>query len=79
MFEAIEKLNTQNIILTASRLNPKEPFEYSVENGFLGVGTYNGGFLGVARSEESDRFLKWWQNVLMRGGAFDKYFQHFSD
>ena len=63
-------LGRANVVLTPHALAPvpvdgKRPSEAA----FLVSGTYNLGFIGVRRSDESARMLGWWKDRLVRGGA----------
>ncbi len=66
----IDALRSSNVALTPHALSPipldgRRP----TEAAFLVSGTYNLGFIGVRRSDESSRMLSWWNARLVRGGA----------
>lgn len=67
-----DQLLKYNMVLTPHMTSsPKDKLtinEYSV----LGVGVYNLGFIGMKRSEETIRFLRWWQEKLLHECIYDR-------
>jgi glycosyltransferase involved in cell wall biosynthesis len=61
---AIEALNDSNVVLTPHLTAPLEDECRPSELDILRSGAYNLGFIGVKWSEESQRFLRWWQTRL---------------
>ena len=61
-------LDCSSIVLTPHLTAPARDRETvaAVERAMLLFGAYNLGFIGVARSEATDRFLAWWQDRLRR-------------
>lgn len=64
--DMINLLNSYNIILTPHILSSipddgKKPIDLDI----LKFGIYNLGFIGIKNSEETIRFLKWWQEKLI--------------
>lgn len=62
-----QALDTSNIVITPHLLDPI-PLDdfYPNEINMLLAGTYNLGFIGVAQSQETHRFLTWWGERLER-------------
>lgn len=63
--ELIEKLDNNNIVLIphiTESLAPDDKIPNEID--FLRVGAYNLGFIGLKRSFETNRFVKWWQKRL---------------
>jgi GT2 family glycosyltransferase len=63
-------LAAASIVLTPAMLRPmprdgKRPIDQDI----LIAGAYNLGFLGVRRSEQTQEFLRWWEQHLREGGA----------
>jgi hypothetical protein len=54
-------LSSYSIILTPHSLSPTPPSERFLEQQFLSLGIYNLGFIALAKSDESSRFLLWWE------------------
>jgi lipopolysaccharide biosynthesis glycosyltransferase len=67
--ELLNNLQTNTIVLTPHILCPCDdhPFGQS-ERNYLIAGTFNLGFIGVSRQEETFDFLKWWQDRLVHQG-----------
>ncbi len=70
--DVFKQLDHSSILLTPHRITPvkntdTEPFEFT----FLNVGIYNGGFLGIRRSEFSKPFVSWFKNRLTHYLSFD--------
>lgn len=67
-----EQLSKNNIVLTphmtSSPTIPKNVSEY----GVLKVGIFNLGFIGMSRTDETLRFLKWWQDKLLHECIYDR-------
>lgn len=57
-------LGHQNIALTPHLTAPLDDDRRPGDLEILRSGTYNLGFLGLRRSEETDRFVRWWQGRL---------------
>jgi|ERR687885_68340 hypothetical protein len=61
-----QQLETTSILLNPHILNPLEQqYVDEIEVGILVSGLYNAGFLGLKRSEETQRFIKWFKNRLI--------------
>jgi hypothetical protein len=67
--ELLKNLRNNTIILTPHILSPSDdhPFGQS-ERNYLISGTFNLGFIGVSRQDETFKFLKWWQDRLVHQG-----------
>jgi lipopolysaccharide biosynthesis glycosyltransferase len=64
--ELFINLKSHTVILTPHILNPSEDHPYGqLERNYLIGGTFNLGFIGISRKNESFRFLKWWQERLV--------------
>jgi glycosyltransferase involved in cell wall biosynthesis len=57
----LQRLDKANLLLTPHLTGELDDGYHPSELDILRSGTYNLGFLGIARGEESLRFLKWWQ------------------
>lgn len=67
---AVAALDDANVVLTPHALSPppvdgRRPSDAA----FLVSGAYNLGFIGVRKSDETARMLRWWRDRLVRGGA----------
>jgi hypothetical protein len=61
----LEKLSRCNLLLTPhNNTCDDSPANITFEQAALNYGIYNLGFIGTARSDETFRFLKWWQKRL---------------
>lgn len=57
-----EKLSQHSLVLTPhNNTYDDSPANLNFEQAMLNLGIYNLGFIGTSRSEETLRFLKWWQ------------------
>lgn len=63
-------LETYLIVLTPHKITSKKSSFFD-ENAFLNNGIYNLGFIGMHKSTETDRFLKWWDLALKDGCYLD--------
>lgn len=66
-FTELEKaMSNHNIVLIPHAIEPESSMNSIIDNeiSFLKHGVFNLGFLGIRRSEESIRFLKWWSKRL---------------
>lgn len=59
-----DALGSASILLTPHLTQPLEDDRRPSDLDILRSGTYNLGFIGMARGERSSRFLKWWQQKL---------------
>jgi glycosyltransferase involved in cell wall biosynthesis len=57
-----EALESSNIVLTPHLTAPIEDGRLPDELAIMRSGTYNLGFLALARSETTESFLRWWQD-----------------
>jgi hypothetical protein len=64
-------LDEYSIVLTPHLTAPIEDEAKPTELDILRAGAYNLGFLAVAATSTTHRFLEWWQRRLMRGGRMD--------
>lgn len=63
-----DKLNEHEIILTPHCISPINDKLRPAEQDYLKAGVFNLGFIGVNHSEETIRFLNWWEDrCLMLG------------
>jgi len=70
--ESIEKnLNSYDIIITPHITQPIDLQEEWNEKEFLNAGLYNAGFLAMKRSENTSKFLNWWNNHLKEYCYYD--------
>lgn len=66
-FKEVEAiLHNEAIILTPHHLEPMDQISeiIRIEENQLRVGSFNMGFIALHRSEEAERFLKWWNERL---------------
>ncbi|MHC2107097.1 hypothetical protein [Methylobacterium sp. CM6246] len=65
--EALDLLETQDILLTPHQLTPESDKQAIIDNeiGSLKYGIYNLGFLGLRNGPEARRFAKWWSSRLL--------------
>ncbi len=74
-YTSISKLNeiltTHNIVITPHLLEAQHQPSL-VETSVLNTGLYNLGFIGIKNSDESSRFLNWWQERLKKYCFVDK-------
>ncbi len=67
-----DQLNDASIVITPHILNIQTPFKGNYEDYlFLLNGTFNLGFIGVKKSETTDKFLAWWHHRLVHHCFFD--------
>lgn len=67
-----DQLNDVSIVITPHILNIQTPFKGNYEDYlFLLNGTFNLGFVGVKKSETTDKFLDWWHHRLVHHCFFD--------
>jgi len=55
-----------NIVITPHFCSPIDDGKYPSEVDFAPFGLYNLGFIAIKNSKESQRFLEWWHNRLMK-------------
>jgi len=67
----INALKTADILLTPRLLRPMGRVDYGDEKLFLNTGMYDAGFLALQKSDNTLRFLEWWQNRLADRAFFD--------
>ncbi|MBD1822594.1 glycosyl transferase, group 1 [Cyanobacteria bacterium FACHB-DQ100] len=66
-----DQLSDVSILLSPHAETPVE-IEYAAHEAcFLNAGMYNGGFLGLRRTEETYRFINWWKERLIHYGFSD--------
>lgn len=65
VFDALE---TANVVLTPHLTSPLDDDKRPSEQDHLYNGTYNLGFIGVRRGEETDRILSWWERRCLDNG-----------
>jgi hypothetical protein len=65
VFEALE---VANAVLTPHFTSPLDDGKQPNEQELLYNGTYNLGFIGVRRGEETDRILSWWERRCLDNG-----------
>ena len=70
--ELFNTLENNSLVLTPHILTPYQDDDYPSELDFLKTGIYNLGFIGVANTPDSHRFLTWWQNRLKTYCYVDK-------
>jgi len=63
-----EVLDTANAVLTPHVTTPIDDGKRPNEQDHLYNGTYNLGFIGVKRSEETERILSWWERRCLDHG-----------
>ena len=80
LVELKERLSTGNIVLTPHLLHPI-PLDglKPTETDILRDGTFNLGFIGVRRSEQTLAFLNWWDERLRDGCRMDPANGMFTD
>ena len=65
MTGVLEKLRTHSLIFTPhSCTTNDDPTTIHYEQAMLSTGVYNLGFVATSRSDETHRFLRWWQKRL---------------
>ena len=65
-----EKLNDCSIMLTPHYINPAEKNDeetFQRELNTIIRGVYNGGFVGIRRDENAQKFVNWWKAKVFRG------------
>jgi len=76
MTEAIEGLNDHSILLTPHFVSADTPGLLDgllpTETAVVRSGLFNLGFFGVSSGEETDRFLEWWSQRLLRNCVQDR-------
>lgn len=63
-----ESLESKNAFLVPQLLNANQ---HKKENNALNLGIYHTGLMGFNRSEETVRFLKWWQQHTLHKGFYN--------
>lgn len=61
-------LSTANVVLTPHLLDPKSTLTFKAQQDLLRHGGFNLGFIGLARSAETLRFLDWWEVCCLEWG-----------
>jgi glycosyltransferase involved in cell wall biosynthesis len=80
MVELEEALVENWAVLTPHLIEPNvEPSAHPTEQALLLAGIYNLGFLGLSRSETTNRFLTWWKERLARECIVDTAAGYFVD
>ncbi|MDP3071615.1 MAG: hypothetical protein Q8N18_15095 [Opitutaceae bacterium] len=65
MTRVLERLRTHHLIFTPHSCTPDDnPTVVDYEQAMLSTGVFNLGFLATSRSDETMRFLRWWQKRL---------------
>jgi len=65
--EIFEQLNDKSILLSPHRIKPSDIKQTNpVETLLLRIGLYNSGFLGLKRSEETGKFIRWYKSRLIK-------------
>lgn len=65
LVEVVEALETNDVVLTPHILRPlRDDGRRPNETDFLLSGTYNLGFLGLRRTDDTEALLEWWQSRL---------------
>jgi glycosyltransferase involved in cell wall biosynthesis len=72
MAELLGALDEHSVLLTPHLTAPLEGEGRPDEQDFLGYGTYNLGFIGLARNDETRRLLKWWADHCRRDCLDDR-------
>ena len=67
----LARLDRADIVLTPHLTGPLDDGKHPSELAILQSGSYNLGFIALRRSEESMRFVTWWQDKLMRDCVVD--------
>ena len=60
----VEALGSANIVLTPHLTRSLKDDKHPTEINILQSGAYNLGFIGIAKSRDTDLFLTWWQDKL---------------
>jgi hypothetical protein len=66
--EVYSQLSTFNIVITPHCISPINDNYRPAEQDFLLSGVYNLGFIGISNSQESYRFLDWWEQRCLKLG-----------
>ncbi len=61
-------LKKANVVLTPHVIEPDLSVGLDAQRDLLRHGGFNLGFIGVSRSDETDRFLGWWENLCLKYG-----------
>jgi hypothetical protein len=77
--EARAVLDGVNLLLTPYITSPYEDDRVPNERNLLLSGTFNLGFLGLSRTDETFRFLRWWEEKLQSGCRNDPARGYFVD
>jgi hypothetical protein len=77
--EIIAKLQTASIVLTPHIIFPSLHEGARADNGILATGVFNLGFLGLARSDTTHTFLRWWSQRLVDQCFVDNHDALFTD
>lgn len=73
------ELETAAIVLTPHIIFPSLHEGARADSGILATGVFNLGFLGLARSQTSDTFLRWWSQRLIDQCFVDNHDALFTD
>lgn len=65
------QLATHSIVVTPHILSPYYDNKWQSEADLVKSGIYNLGFIGVSRSQEGLRFIRWWMDKLVFGAKND--------
>ncbi len=68
-----EALSKNNIVLTPHRLSSPPDQKTVSEYKLFTIGIFNLGFIGMSKSEETIRFLRWWQEKLFKECIYDHH------
>lgn len=60
-----------NVILTPHITTPNDNLYGGGDIQYIQYGVFNLGFLSLTRSDETFRFLDWWEEKLLNGGAYN--------
>jgi hypothetical protein len=66
-----ELLETYNIVITPHSVSPLVDKDRGLEQDLLSHGLFNLGFIAVANSSETHRFLRWWADRCLQLGFAD--------
>ena len=75
----LECLQTHNIVLIPHLTDSYADNLHPTEHSIMAVGAYNLGFIGLRRSEETERFLVWWGQKLLKYCYVDVARNYFVD
>ena len=71
MLPIVNALETADILLTPRLLRSMGSVAYGDEKSFLNTGMYDAGFVALQKSDNTLRFLQWWQTRLADRAFFD--------